>query len=89
MTLQEIFATAEHTIRDLSEHLDQSLIPKVSELQRLVRADTREERDQVADATVRSHSASLISSDDYTQQLLSRFEQYLDVIEQRTRALVD
>lgn len=84
LTLRELFTDAEMLSRELTEHLEQSFLPRIRDVEQAVRNySKREDREEVADATVRSRTSALLGSDDFTQQLLGRFEEYLSAIYDR------
>lgn len=82
LTLRELFTDAEMLIRELTEHLEQSFQPRIRAVEEVVRNSNKsEERRQIADSSVRSRTAALLGSDDFSQQLLTRLEQFLVAIE--------
>jgi hypothetical protein len=86
LTLRDIFSEAEWLIRELSEHLQQSFEPKARSLGESVRSyKIPEERDAIADSTVRTQAAALIASDDYAQTLIQKLDRCLTAIEERSQ----
>ncbi len=89
LTLRELFTNTEWLIRDLSEHLQQSFRPKSQALDELVRSyQVPEERDAIADSAVRTHAAAVLSSDDYSQNLIEKLDRYLEAIDERSHAAI-
>lgn len=83
MTLRDLFGDAEWLLRELDEHLEQAFRPRVRAVEEVVRSHaTPAERDEIPDSTVRSRMAALISSDDFSQQRISRLERLLHAIEE-------
>ena len=90
LTLRELFTDAEMLCRELTEHLEQSFLPRIRAVEQVVRNhNKREEREEIADATVRSRTAALLGSDDFSQQLFSRLEGYLAAIHDRAGRAVN
>ena len=78
MTIREVLSATELLARELSEHLQQSFLPKVKELNRSVRSYAKpDERALVSDATVRIQSRQVLESDAFSQQLYAKFKDYL------------
>ena len=80
LTLRELFTNAERLAREIIEHLEQGFIPKIHNLDRLVRAQ-EEGADEVLDVTVRNTAAAALSSDEFSQKLLARMNEYLVAID--------
>lgn len=82
LTLRELFSDAQRLTRELIEHLDQGFLPKTRALMRLVGSKAGDpEYDQIEDLTVRNHSGDLLKSEDFTEQLYDRLEQYYEAID--------
>src|ERR1700722_6113127 len=77
LSLREMLVEAERLSRELSEHLDQSFLPKCLELTRLVRPINGEPPDERAleDVTLRTQAARILETDTFTEKV---FEQLLD-----------
>lgn len=75
LTLREKFKGAERLSRELTEHLEQGFIPKVHELMRLVQPlRTGVFPTDVQDVTVRNHTAAVLESEQYSDQLWEKLE---------------
>src|SRR5437879_4397048 len=83
LTLREMLQDAERLTRELSEHLDQSFIPKCHELSRLVRPINGEPPDlrTLEDVTVRTHAARILETDLFTDTLFEKLVQYCQAID--------
>lgn len=82
LPLRELFTNAERLIRELADHLDKGVLPKLADLERLLRgASEPGRRDEVSDPTVRSHAASILSADDFTGSLCRQLDDYLQAID--------
>ncbi|MBS0264532.1 MAG: hypothetical protein JSS02_21540 [Planctomycetes bacterium] len=89
LTLREMFTNAETLIRDLQDHLKNSFHPKSRSVEDLVQTHhIPAERDAVPDSTVRQQMKELLSSDDYSETLLKKLDQYLTAIEERSREAI-
>jgi len=78
MTIREVLSATELLVRELSEHLQQSFLPKVKELHRSVRSYAKpDERALIADSTVRIQSKHVLESDAFSQKLFAKLQQHL------------
>jgi len=90
LTLREMFTNAESLIRDLEDHLQNSFHPKSSAVEEKVRSHSiPSERDVIPDSTIRYHVAELLGSDDYSQLLIKKLDQYLAAIDERSRQAIN
>ncbi len=90
LTLRDMFTQAEWVLRDLSAHLNQSFRPKARAVLEVVRSyQVPEERDSIPDGTVRTQVAALLGSDDYSQKLFQKLDEYLNAIEERAADAVN
>ncbi len=78
-SLRERMGHADQLLRELSEHLNQSFLPKLRAASDLVRSGSVE-RDDIADSTVRNAMSALIKSDNFTQTLIDKLDPYLSSI---------
>jgi hypothetical protein len=83
LTLREMLVEAEHLCREVSEHLDQSFIPKCLELTRLVRPINGEPPDVRAleDVTLRTQAARILETDTFTEKVFQKLSEYCQAIE--------
>ena len=83
LTLREMLVEAEHLCREVSEHLDQSFIPKCLELTRLVRPINGEPPDVRAleDVTLRTQSARILETDTFTENVFQQLSECCQAIE--------
>lgn len=83
LTLREVVVLAEQLARELHLHLEQGFVPKLQALDRLVAAHSKpEDRNLVHDITVRNQSATVLQSDDFSQPLFKKLNEYFAAIEQ-------
>src|SRR5580704_9445339 len=83
MTLREMLTEAERLTRELSEHLDQSFIPKCHELSGLLRPINGEPPDlrAIEDVTVRTQAARILETDIFTDKVFAELTEYCKTIE--------
>jgi hypothetical protein len=83
LTLREMLVEAERLTREVSEHLDQSFIPKCLELTRLVRPINGEPPDVRAleDVTLRTQTARILDTDNFTEKVFEQLSDYCNAIE--------
>ena len=90
LSLREQLGHAEQLVRELSEHINQSFLPKLRTASELVRSNSAtSERADVPDSTVRSAMAALIKSDDFTQTLIDKLDPYLRSIHQGVERILE
>lgn len=81
---------AEQLVRELSEHLSQSFLPRLHAVTELVQSyQNAAERDEIPDSTVRSAVAVLIKSDDFTQSLIQKLDPYLSSIQRGVEQVME
>jgi hypothetical protein len=83
LSLREMLVEAERLSRELSEHLDQSFIPKCLELTRLVRPINGEPPDVRAleDVTLRTQAARILETEVFTERVFEQLLEYCQAIE--------
>lgn len=89
LTLREMFSDSERLASELVEHLELGFIPTNEQLIRLVRVvpDGIEKR-RVEDISVRNQAAELLKSDDFTQALFEKLDEYLEAIDQSVNRII-
>jgi len=90
LTLREMFSDSERLTSELVEHLERGFIPMNEQMIRLVRElpDGVEKR-RVEDITVRNQAEEILKSDQFTQELLEKLDQYLGAIDQSITRIID
>jgi len=89
LSLREMLLNAEQLVREIVEHLEQSVLPKLRGADELVRSyNNPAERNEIADTTVRNTVAILLESDDFSKTLFERLEKYLTAIEHEAKQAV-
>jgi|SRR5580704_16192378 hypothetical protein len=83
LTLREMLIEAERLNREVSEHLDQSFIPKCLDLTRLLRPINGEPPDvrAIEDVTVRTQAARILETDIFTDKVFAELTEYCKTIE--------
>ena len=88
MTLRERVAASQRLNRELVEHLDQGFIPKVHNLRRVTRTDSRPHEEGPGDRTVHSAAGEVLEADQFTigvyQQLIAHCESVRRSVQQMT-----
>lgn len=90
LTLREMFIDSERLSRELIEHLDRGFLPRTHDLARLVRPVNGEppDIDKVKDVTVRTHAASLLESEIFTEQVFEKINKYCAAIDSTVARIV-
>lgn len=90
LTLREMFSDTERLASELIEHLELGFIPTSEQLIRLVRQvpDGVEKR-RVKDISVRNQAAELLKSDQFTQEVFAKLDEYLKAIDQSINQIID
>ena len=89
-TLREQILHAEQLVRELTEHLSQSFLPKLRAAAELVQSyQNSVERDEIADPTVRNSVALLLASDEFGQSLIEKLDPYLSSIQKGVEKVVE
>lgn len=85
LPLAERFQAAQYLRRELSEHLRQAFLPKLSELRHASKiADVRE----VTDQEMYDRMLAALQADEFAAQLFGKLFRYLDSIERESRKLL-
>ena len=83
--LSERFLAAQYLTRELSEHMRQAFLPKLSDLRHASKVmDVKE----VTDQEMVDKMKAALQAEDYAAQLFVKLFRYLDSIEQETRRLM-
>jgi len=62
--------------RELLEHLDQAVVPKIQRIKDDVRSRSQAHDDELSDVTVRNLVAVVLEGERFTSELCDRIEQY-------------
>jgi hypothetical protein len=92
LTLRERLRDAERLSRELSEHLEQGLIPKLQQLRRLSKVGKETEGEgpegPVADASIRTAADAALNSHEYLLDLSRKLDRYLSSAERELDQIV-
>lgn len=89
LTLRERFSVAERSLRELTDHIERGFLPKLHELYRLVQPTRTGGFDvNVEDVTVRNHVASVLESENYTEKVASKLEEFCRAIDSSAGRIV-
>ncbi|MCH9653825.1 MAG: hypothetical protein K0U86_12210 [Planctomycetes bacterium] len=90
LTLREMFSDTERLTSELIEHLELGFIPTNDKLISLVRRvpDGIEKR-RVEDISVRNQVAELLKSEDFSQELFEKLNDYLAAIDQSVNRIIN
>lgn len=90
MSLRERLGHTEQLVRELSEHLNQSFLPKLRTASDLVRTNVAtSERDDIPDSTVRSAMSALMKSDHFTQSLIDKLDPFLKSLQKGVAQILE
>lgn len=81
LTLRELFTNAERLARELFEHLEKGVLPKIQNLDQLTKCTEDQTDESVPDVSVRRAAAELLGSDEFSQKLLEKMDEYLSAID--------
>ncbi|MCC7423989.1 MAG: hypothetical protein IT428_27305 [Planctomycetaceae bacterium] len=88
-TVREMFTEAERLARELSDHLEKGFVPKVGALARIVRPPKAgEESPLIEDGVVRTHSAQVLESDQFTEKLYDRLHSFCEAVEKNMDRII-
>lgn len=88
LTLREKLRNVEKLSRELADHLERGFIPKAHSLRRLARnGNEPETRESVSDIAIREAVSTVVSSDNYTQNLTNETKRYLRSIQADINAM--
>jgi hypothetical protein len=86
LALVDRFHRAEHLIRELSEHLRQSFLPKLSELRH---AGKVFEASEVSDQELFDRMQALLQAEEFARGLHDRLQQFLQSIERESDRILN
>lgn len=77
LPLGERIKKADYLIRELSEHLRQAYIPRLTELRN---ASKQYDPDAVSDQRILDHTLAVLDAEEFTEDLYVRLREYMDSI---------
>lgn len=87
LVLRDRVVAAMRLNRELTEHVEQALIPKVHALRRLTRADRPADDPPPGDKTVHAQAAAVLEADHFTVELYEKLRSYCDSIRRSVEAI--
>jgi hypothetical protein len=82
MTLRQKLTEADKLTRELNDHLERGFVPRVQRLRQVTRHGP--ENESVTDLTVRSMSAQVLESAEFSSELLRGLDQFLSSVNRET-----
>ncbi len=80
-TLREQFTNSEQLTKELVDHLEHNLLPKIHDLKKIVQTELKGEA-VVEDITVRHHASDFLESARFTDELSDKMTAYFTSINQ-------
>ncbi len=80
-TLREQFTHAEQLTKELIDHLEHSLLPKIHDLKKLTQSDLKGETHS-EDVTMRNHASSVFDSARFAEDVGDKLTAYFTSIDQ-------
>ncbi len=82
LTLVDMFKECDLVARGIVDHLERGFLPKVQDLERLVRPTEEVTAPQeVSDLRVRNYAAAVISSDNFTHEHCCKLDRFIQAID--------
>lgn len=89
LTYREKIRDFAHLSRELADHLQQAMVPRVTRLQEMIEPALASREDEVPDVTVRTLVSSLLESERFAAELCERLELYAAGIVQETSEILE
>lgn len=89
LTYREKIRDFAHLSRELADHLQQAMVPRVTRLQETIEPTLASREDEVPDVTVRTLVSSLLESECFAAELCERLELYAAGIVQETSEILE
>lgn len=84
LTLVDMFKESDQVARAIMDHIERGFLPKVRDLERLVRPNPDAPGpSDVTNVRVRNYAASVIASDDFTHEQSRLLDEYLEAIDKQ------
>ncbi len=84
-----MFTEAEHLTRELCDHLERGVVPKIQSLGRAVRPTKgSDDPSLVEDGVVRNQAVQVLESDQFTEQLAEKLTRLLGAIDKNVERIV-
>ena len=86
-TLREQFTHAEQLTKELVDHLEHNLLPKIHDLKKLVQTELKGEA-VVEDITVRNHAVHVLESARFADEISYKMSDYFTSIKQSVARII-
>jgi len=86
-TLREQFTQAEQFTKEMVDHLEHNLLPKIHDLKKIVQMDLKGEA-VAEDITVRNHAANVLESARFADELGGKMTDYFTSINQSVGRII-
>lgn len=86
-TLREQFTHAEQLTKELVDHLEHNLLPKIHDLKKLVQTELKGEA-VVEDITVRNHASDVLESARFADEVSDKMTAYFTSINQSVARII-
>ena len=86
-TLREQFTHAEQLTKELIDHLEHSLLPKIHDLKKLAQSDLKGETHS-EDETMRNHASNVLESARFAEDVSDRLTAYFTSIDQAVGVII-
>ena len=86
-TLREQFTHAEQLTKELIDHLEHNLLPKIHDLKKLVQTELKGEA-VVEDITVRNHASTVLESARFADDISDKMTAYFTSINQSVARII-
>lgn len=89
LTYREKIRDFAHLSRELADHLQQAMVPRVTRLQEVIHPTLSAHEAEVPDVTVRTLVSSLLESERFAAEICERLERYAAGIVQETTEILE
>ncbi len=86
-TLREQFTNAEQLTKELVDHLEHNLLPKIQDLKKLVQTELKGEA-VAEDITVRNHASNVLESARFADEISEKMAAYFTSINQSVARII-
>jgi len=89
LPLIDVFKEVDQVCRAVMDHIERGFLPKVNDLERLVRPNSEAaNQPDVTDLRIRNYAGTVLTSDEFTHEQCCKLDSYIESIDQEvTREL--
>lgn len=88
LTLREQFTNVEQLTKELVDHLEHNLLPKIHDLKKIVQTELKGEA-VVEDITMRHHASDVLESARFADEVSGKMTDYFTSINQSVSRIID